>query len=260
MKKCNLCKINEANKKNSHIIPKFLGKPLFQNTKPRHTLGVNNKGAKRKIQDIPKEDFILCKNCEKKFEIIETYFSKKIELINNYSNRKDIFEVINFGSNRVLHCLNLDHNLFKLFWYSVIWRVSISSHQYFKNFELPNDIENELRIFLNTNLNEIHTDFIQNLVKIKSFPKYHIIAFKPDSQKREIIGLLTAFRMSPDHFGIFTSDTILFFYLNNKKLDHTLHLMSNKYESTVKLVLTNSKQWKEINSNVIRHRLLKKSS
>ena len=219
---------------------------------------MDKNGKKRKIQDIPKEDFIVCKRCEKRFEIIETCFAKQISLINNYSNRKDFFEVLNFGSNKVLHSLNLDHNLFKLFWYSVIWRISISSHSYFKNFELPNDVENEIRIYLDNNLREIHADFMNNLKGMKSFPKYHIIAYKPDKKKRDVIGLLKAFRMSVDHFGIFTSDTILFFYLNNIKLDHTLNLMSNKYESTVKIVLTTPEQWKMINSNVIEHRLLNK--
>lgn len=37
-KTCKLCENEAADKENSHIIPKFLSKGLFENTKPRHSL------------------------------------------------------------------------------------------------------------------------------------------------------------------------------------------------------------------------------
>jgi hypothetical protein len=70
-KKCTLCKINIANKKNSHIIPKFLCKGLFT-THSRHTLVINRNGKTQKRQDTPKESYIFCVVCEKRMEVLET--------------------------------------------------------------------------------------------------------------------------------------------------------------------------------------------
>ena len=65
--------------------------------------------------------------------------------------------------------------------------------------------------------------------------------------------------MSKDRFGIFTSDIILFFYLNENKMDFQTKLISNKDGEIVKFVLADSIQWKEIRSAVIEHRLLNDS-
>lgn len=77
MPNCNLCLNREADQKNSHIIPKFLSKRLFESTKPRHSIEVSEKGRTTKIQDIPKEDFLLCKFCEKRLGHLETYMAKR---------------------------------------------------------------------------------------------------------------------------------------------------------------------------------------
>ena len=119
MPNCNLCLIKEADKPNSHIIPKFLSKRLFESSTPRHSIEIDRKGRNRKIQDTPKENFILCKSCEKRFEILETLYSKKINSINNYINLKDKFQITEFGNNKILKCLNINPTGFKLFIYSL---------------------------------------------------------------------------------------------------------------------------------------------
>ena len=87
-----------------------------------------------------------------------------------------------------------------------------------------------------------------------------MIAYKPEVGNKNFTGILTAFRMSEDHYGIFTSDMILFFYLNDKKIDQLSEFISNKGKDKVKFVLTNSDQWKNIGSAVVKHRLLNNSS
>ena len=260
MNLCPLCHTNIADKKNSHIIPKFLGKALFKNVKPKHSLQVDRSGKPRKIQDIPKQDYLICSDCEKRIGILETYFAKKLIAINDYQNRKDKFEISEIGPNKILNCLDLNPLLFKLFYLSMIWRLSKTFSPLFKNFKLPTDIESEIGSFLNTNLYPTHRELLENITLIKSFPEYHLMAYKQKVGRKNFSGILTAFQMSKDHFGIFTSDMILFFYLNENKMDFQSKLISNRDDGIVKFVLADSIQWRGISSAVIEHRLLNNSS
>lgn len=89
--KCKLCNTNNADKKNSHIISKFLGIDMFGEKSNR--LGYLNslKSKPQKIQDLPKEDFLYCESCERKFNTIETIIAKalikttKEEFENNFT-------------------------------------------------------------------------------------------------------------------------------------------------------------------------------
>src|SRR5690606_9376272 len=89
---CKLCLNNEADKRNSHIIPKFMGKRLFE-SKPKHGIQIDIRGKQSKIQDIPKEHYIFCSKCEKRFSRLEHYFSLKINSIHNHSNEKNRFKI-----------------------------------------------------------------------------------------------------------------------------------------------------------------------
>ena len=73
-------------------------------------------------------------------------------------------------------------------------------------------------------------------------PEYHLIAYKQKVDRKDFSGILTAFQMSKDRFGIFTSDMILFFYLNENKMDFQTKLISNKDGEIVKFVLADSIQ------------------
>ena len=259
MKTCPLCNINPADKTNSHIIPKFLGKPLFEDVKPRHTLQFEKGGKSKKIQDIPKQDFLICRPCEKRFEILETYFSRKLMSLRDYANRKDKFEISQIVPNQILSCLDINPFLFKLFYFSMIWRLSVTISPLFKNFKLPENVELEIGNFLNNNLYHTHQDLLNGFESIQIFPEYHLVAYKKNSGGKSFKGIFTAFQMSEDHYGVFTSDMILFFYLNEKKIDDLSKLISNKGVDNVKFILANSTQWREIGSAILKHRLLNKS-
>lgn len=96
------------------------------------------------FQDTPKDDYILCSECEtliaRKYE---TPISK--EFYYNRNNPKHFFNVfhIPYHSYRVYH--KVDYKLFVKFLYSIIFRASISNLDYFANFHLSEEIENELR-------------------------------------------------------------------------------------------------------------------
>ncbi|MBC7000619.1 hypothetical protein [Cytophaga sp. FL35] len=236
-----------------------MGRPLFRDMKPRHTFQVDKKGKPRKIQDIPKQDFLICSDCEKQIEISETYFARKLKSINDYSNRKDKFEISKIGPNEILYCIDLNPLLFKLFCFSIIWRLSMTSNPLFKNFKLPNEVEAEIGLFLSTNLFPTHKELLENLNLIEKYPQYHLMAYKPKTGSRKFTGILTAFQMSEDHYGIFTSDMILFFYLNENKMDSQARLISNKDHGFIKFILADAVQWRNISSAVVNHRLLNNS-
>lgn len=66
---CLLCNEKNSTKKNSHLIPKFFGKGIFYGTKPRYGILIDNNGTTTKIQDIIKEDYLFCADCEKGFSV-----------------------------------------------------------------------------------------------------------------------------------------------------------------------------------------------
>lgn len=102
-----------------------MAKRLFEATTPRHSIEIQRNGKWKKIQDTPKENFIFCKNCEKRLEFLETFISRKITSINNYNNLKNDFNLIENGTNKILKCLKISPIGFKLFIYSIVWRTSI---------------------------------------------------------------------------------------------------------------------------------------
>ena len=84
---CNLCKINDANKKNSHIIPRYLGVSLAttdDNKRRVYTLDEYKPAMNYSYsQDTPKEDYILCDKCEKHLsDNYETEIAKKFYYVN----------------------------------------------------------------------------------------------------------------------------------------------------------------------------------
>ena len=95
---CNLCQNRVADKPNSHILSKFLGIPLFDVSKDRHAVSVRKNGKRRKVQDTPKEDFILCTSCEKRIEIMETYFARILSRTDNYKRLTSEFEIDSIGA------------------------------------------------------------------------------------------------------------------------------------------------------------------
>ena len=81
--KCLLCKENNSSQRNSHIIPKFFGQGIFSGTKPRHGISWSKDKGKKKVQDISKENYLFCPDCEKGFSVSEAYCAIRLERYNN---------------------------------------------------------------------------------------------------------------------------------------------------------------------------------
>jgi len=150
MEICRLCLTKEATQKNSHIFPKFMGVSMLiaeKGLRKGYKISSHHGFDRSPFQDSPKEDYIFCPDCE-------TLISKKYEtpiakeFYSNRDNPRHFFSVfhIPYQSYRVFH--RIDYQLFSKFLYSLIFRASISSLDYFANFHLSNDVTNEFRRIL----------------------------------------------------------------------------------------------------------------
>lgn len=171
---CLLCQANLATKKKSHIYPKFLS-TNFLGAKGTLRKGYSLSSDKisaskpKRIQDSPKENYILCEECEAFFSVLEGIASDtlinwqaKIEngdfFLNNIADDLDIVE-FNTADKKAIHLFN----------YSVFWRVSISCIDLFENIKLTQDFEDELRTILLTYKQTKRIAFINALTAAPNF-------------------------------------------------------------------------------------------
>lgn len=219
---CLLCLDKKATKKNSHIISKFIGKSILQSTgdsnNRAYVLDTSKPHLKPRIyQDSPKENHILCPECEKYFEVLETYIAKYLFnpiLIKEFEYQ---FEYkTNEGGVEYAVCNELNTALYRLFILSLFWRCSITSQDPFKEFKLSN--EEAIRILLNhsnsTDKNEVlQTQHQPTLFKIPIVVLRH---------KSGINGSGNFLYSSDEHAPIFQLQTAEY-----------IHLLSLQYESTL---------------------------
>ena len=253
MKICKLCLKNGADQNNSHIIPKFMGKRLFENIKPRHTIRIDISGKFDTLQDTPKEDKILCKVCEKRFAILEHYFSLKLISIHNHSNQKDKFKIHSDGTNNTLECLNIKKKALMLFNYSLIWKVSISNVHEFVKMKIPNSSEEYIRKFLDGNLKNTHSELLASFNQISNIPEFECFTFKCDTTNEYTRGIFTAYEFAKHSFGIFLVDIVVFLYLDKKSVREDFNIIKNISSNNALISLATPKEWKILNNGPLRN-------
>lgn len=244
---CNLCKLHTADKKNSHIIPRFLSKALFDYTEPRHAISIDRNYRKIKIQDTPKEDYILCVVCEKRIEILETYFARVLNEIHSYKSFPEKYIVNSLVGQQYLDCKSIHPTLYKLFIYSIVWRTSISNLTEFKSFKIPTVIEEELRVFLDDNLTVDQSTLLQSLNRIVKVPLYHSCLMKPKEKSRMSRGIFSATSLNEYSHLFLLVDFALFFYTDEDSIGEVIGRFSNKQNQNVYVVLGESDPWHELN-------------
>ena len=135
MLQCRLCLQNKELIKNSHIIPDFLYKDLYDE---KHTMirteGLDVKSA-RKIQTGEKEGGILCRECDNEIlGSLERYAHRVL-----YTDKEGIIAPVVLHPDGKLtsnQCDNIDYTKFKLFLLSLLWRASISRNPFFSHVDL----------------------------------------------------------------------------------------------------------------------------
>jgi hypothetical protein len=181
---CLLCQTNLSTKTNSHIYPKFLS-TNFLGAKGTPRKGFDLSSDKvldskpKVIQDSPKEDYILCEECEAYFSILEGIAS---DTFINWQNKVDKGE---YSLNPIIdgldivECNTADKKTIHLFIYSIFWRVSISGIDFFENIKIEADFEEELRTTLMTYRQSKRVDYLNALnaiLNLKIFPNSIITA------------------------------------------------------------------------------------
>ncbi len=242
---CKLCTIKNADKRNSHIIPKFLCKSLFDSTIYRNLKVIYDNGKVENKQDTPKENFIFCTNCEKRFEIIETYFASIIKDIHNYNALPNKFRHI--IKDKIIECDNINAILFRLFVFSLIWRTSVSNLNEFEKFKIPNEIEEKLRQFLDSHLDITLQGLLSSVDSKEQTTEYHICLIKPNVKETPSGGVLSAVSTTEKCHILMLVDFALFFIVDDESLVPEMQVLSNKNKSKVIIGLGDNSEWRQMN-------------
>jgi hypothetical protein len=241
---CELCQNHIADKKNSHIIPKFLGRRLFSEISPRHIISISPSGRTEKKQDTYKENFLLCTKCERRFEVIETLIARQLDKLRNYNNFPEEYLLRCFQKQEFIECLKLKPKLIILFLYSIIWRISVSKGDAFKNFKLDNQTESELRLSLNQVLSASSEQLDRLIDSLQVKDTYTICLIKAKDNNGETRGLQTSMKLSEDLYHIYLNDYFIVFYTSTRAVEIPHKLFSLSNNSRVLIPLANLEQWK----------------
>lgn len=122
---CRLCGAN-TKLQNSHIIPEFVYKSMYDK---KHTFMKISSSPYRKTQLLKKglREKLLCYNCEQKLSRYENYIYKFI-----YEGKKGQ----GILKNSIVYLKNLDYKQIRIYYLSIIWRMSIASHAIFAKVSL----------------------------------------------------------------------------------------------------------------------------
>lgn len=153
---CRLCKINQADQTNSHIFPRFMCEKILLTDNKRQGFKIDKNAAGKKhkpYQDTPKENHILCKECESKIGKFERQFANEFYNIFKLSKSQNLFPFTKHDDRtNFIKCESVDYNNFKLTVYSMLFRASISSLPFFGNTTLHNNQIELLRQVLNNEI------------------------------------------------------------------------------------------------------------
>jgi hypothetical protein len=208
---CLLCQNNVASKTNSHIFPKFISTNFLGPKDSRKGFNLSSdtvlENKPRVVQDSPKEDFILCDECEAYFGILE---GLSADTFTNWRSKVDKGEFMLkkiIDGFEVVECNTSDPRTIKLFVYSIFWRASISNIPLFENVEIEDQFNEDIRILLLEYRATKKSDY-ENLLKDKATIKvYPISIITASSFEGETANILHApFSYDPyclvvDRFG-----------------------------------------------------------
>lgn len=256
--KCLLCGKNDATKRNSHILPRFIstnflgpktGKRQGFSLDSQTPVSIDEKGEvisrPQKIQDSPKEDYILCDECEAYFSILET---GSAPLYNDWSTKvmKGEFKITKLDDHfSFVECLSASASLNRLFVYSMYWRASISSHNLFSDYKLSESLEQSLKSIL---LDYKAITKAELIAKMGQKPIYihPYCVMTAESFEDETANVLAALNpgnpasLNVDRFGFLLFESVA------DLQDQITFDFSNKDDSDLKLMILSEQLWHEL--------------
>lgn len=118
---CALCRTN-SDLKNSHILPEFFYKLVYDKHPKRFRVISANVAEREHFEQKGPREYLLCSVCEQKLNRWETYAKS------SFVDARGI-QVAHEPDAVVFH--NLDYKTFKLFQLSLLWRMSVSRLDFF---------------------------------------------------------------------------------------------------------------------------------
>lgn len=240
--KCLLCGAKSATKQNSHIIPKFISSDFLGDKSGKKGYVIDSEtGVKKIIQDSPKEDYILCPDCEEYFSVIETEVAQEIKKLHSESDGAITVPMI-------LESTGINAKIFHLFYFSQFWRASISNHEIFEPFTLSKDIENYLRDELNKFNTTNREDFLKKITttELGKLMPYGVFTPLYFSEKTKNLifapGVSFPFCLIADKFG-------LVLYSDEASIPEPMRDMFNTDGSHRKISIIPSQLWEEVMVN-----------
>jgi len=256
--KCILCKENEASQKGSHIIPKFFGKGLFYGTKPRYSIRIDKNGGKAKVQDIIKEDYLFCPNCEKGFNIYETYCSLRLERFNNIRYFNDFKRYRHIVDFEFIECKKIDIRIFNLFIYSIVWRISISDNYGFLGFKLSDSEEEKLRQILKKFSKPTQVDLINEIDNLKDLPLHGHVLVRPKRKLHPPNSMLSAYSYNDYLHQIHLVDYVLIYSTLKHLMSKRFQIINNnRLNGLVRIGLIEKNNWENFNKTMFKESVRK---
>jgi hypothetical protein len=212
----------------------------------QYNLVVTRDGRREKRQETPREDHLLCILCEKRIEIVETYASKRLYEIQHYQKHSNI-QIVTGGN---LQCGNFPPALFKLFVYSVLWRLSITGLPEYQSFRLPPAIEEEIRLFLHSNVKDTHKELMAHALQITAIPQYHFSLIKPVEFLRPPGCTLSAMSTHNGVHLICLVDYLMFFFTDSTQMHPDFSSSSNKQNEYTLIALAPVNGWLTLNTDL----------
>lgn len=142
---CALCR-QEKSLMNSHIIPEFMFKALYDDQHRFKMLTIDPNDKNRLAQKGVRER-LLCKNCEQRLSVHERYASLLF------------YGGVPIGCTRdgdKLFLTGINYPAFKLFQLSILWRASVSKLGFFSKVDLGPDEEHLRELLVNDDPGPAH--------------------------------------------------------------------------------------------------------
>lgn len=254
---CLLCKTRNSNKKNSHVISKFLGNKLFEGKSIRRAKAVNFEEGTitddRTVQDTYKEDYILCSICEDKISIIESLVARSLHPIFKKITTSDFISKSNFENLKYWELVKIDPRVFHLFVYSLLWRASISIKSY-PNIKCEPDNENQINVILNEYLKESSDELKAKLddENISEFPYFPIILLIPSEEPTQGLNIVDIQKVGEGEYYFYLPDIHIRVTFSDFTLQDEVNtgeyrrIIVNSKNETIKLCEVKKDNWEKI--------------
>ena len=245
---CLLCQVSPAIKTNSHIFPKFLS-TNFLGPKGLPRKGYDLDSSKllttkpKIIQDSPKENYILCNDCEAYFSILEgqsasTFINWNEKVIAGHFHRTTYSEDFS-----VVTCQTSNPKTIRLLVYSIYWRAAVAGDELFDNLNIPIALVENLRKILMEYKSATVQDYAALLEHKPQFHIYPYTTMTADTFTVETANSLFAFpNVNPWSLNVDRFHFVLFETVNHMP-EGLLKNESNKIITDNKLMVLSNVAW-----------------